>query len=160
MSHLKILILVFISFAGAMHAQNILEYRCSDSVYQSRLSISHTGLVTINESCFDACPLHTYEKNYNLSGAQLLELLNIINATRSGQLEKREGPINNLITCAGALSVLGETGQRIIKKIEIPFSNRGIFTFNTSPASLELEEWVTRQVKQKIASKVPADSRN
>lgn len=157
MSYFKLLLLLFISFPAVIHAQNIIEYRCSDSAYQSSLIMSDSGLVTINESCFDACLLHTYKKSYNLSGNELLEILNIINNIRSGQLQQMaiSGNIIKRISCTGELRVFGEGGLVIVKAIEIPlYSNMGTFTFNTSPASVELEQWVNRQVKQKIAQDI------
>jgi hypothetical protein len=135
---------------SAYAADIILRYRCSDGVYQSRLELTNDGLVTLNESCSDACPKHTYAQQYQISNDELAVLTGAIQEVKSGHISKKT---LHQFECSGELTVFSSGLEILVQSVQAPlYSHTADMMRLSSPSTETLVSWISKYVKQKISS--------
>lgn len=146
----KIFIALLLALYGlnSAQAQDLLIYRCSDSLYQSQMSINTNGEVTITESCANAC--HFYEHKLILTESDRQILTQAIYEARSGYINVFTVD-RDKINCSGELTVFSENKAITINKAygDI-YAPRVTVEVNDSPASRAIRDWVMKRVKINI----------
>ena len=140
---------IFMAFCLSALAENILEYRCSDGVYLSYLTVDDSGHVAINESCFEACPMHTYSRSAQLSEANLVNLKNIIRSIEADANMSFSARIGN--SNKGVLGVYQGSKQIIILQVSADsYATIGNIKKNTSIETKFFRELLAPLVKMQM----------